>query len=57
MEIVAAGGEAERLTSSSTCSMEVLFGTWDDEEEHKKRVIESERAAGGGTRVGSCGAK
>lgn len=42
MEIVPTGGEADRLTSSSTCSTEVLFGTWDDEEEHKKRVKESE---------------
>ena len=50
MELVAAGGEVEwfHFPLSSKCSTKEPFGIWEDEEE-KKRAIESERAECGGT--------
>ena len=50
MKLVAAGGEVEwfHFPLSSKCSTKEPFGIWEDEEE-KKRAIESERAECGGT--------
>ena len=50
MELVAAGGEVEwfHFPLSSKCSTKEPFGIWEDEEE-KKRAIESERAECGST--------
>jgi len=47
MELVAAGGAVEWFQPSSKCLTKELFGIWEDEEE-KKRAIESGRAGCGG---------